>query len=205
MKTPKRIKALADYTLGGHRGDAHQEFRAVVAANGYTMSRGGWVKDLNGDNVCRGWEAFAYMVTHTNEIILSEPVITQDEFPSADPEVISGALATVTDLRPRLAATKPEHVDEDPVEIRYLYSTRVPTVRLSAMTTVQARIVEEATAIREGACESGAALDCAGTGFRRILPESMLPGQDRASLIQCSPCYEWSATRYVAKLHGQTA
>jgi hypothetical protein len=49
-----------------------------------------------------------------------------------------------------------------------------------------------------GTCKSGAALGCEGTGFKRILPESMIPGSTPESMIQCTPCYERSAEKYAA-------
>lgn len=210
MKTPKRIMDLAGSTFDGHRASKHEEFRAVVAANGYVMPQGGYVKDRQGATVCRGWAEFSARVL-TGAIVLHEPAITQDEFPSAEPEAITGgnvlAFRPTRGLLPEVdrILDRREAESLDAADVSYFYTTRVPTVSLSDMTTVRATIVEEATAIVEGKCESGAALDCAGAGFRRILPESMLPGQDRTALIQCTPCYEWSAVRYVTKLHGQKA
>ncbi len=50
-----------------------------------------------------------------------------------------------------------------------------------------------------GQCESGAALDCEGTGTRSTLPESMLPGQAPETMIQCGPCRKASAAAYSRK------
>jgi hypothetical protein len=238
VKTKRRILDLARNTLEGHRGDAHQEFRAVVAANGYEMSRGGWVK-FGGENVCRGWEAFAYMVSATQEIVLRDvpraevaevareaeareyaaPTETRAPLdvvasPDEDLDTLASASAMIEavagkyglDLQDVGAATAAGYAPEDgAVEITYLYTTRIPTVRLGNLTEVRALLVEEATAVHEGPCQSGAALDCAGTGFLRILPESMLSGSDRESMIQCVPCYEASALAYVRKLHRYEA
>lgn len=63
--------------------------------------------------------------------------------------------------------------------------------------------------VTEGACQSGASIECeAGLpggipnpGVWRILPESMLPGSERAAMYQCLACYEASAEAYVRKLH----
>ena len=59
--------------------------------------------------------------------------------------------------------------------------------------------------VTEGPCESGASLECdpaaPSMGLFRILPESMLPDQDRAEMFQCLPCYEASVEAYVRKLH----
>src|ERR1041384_944600 len=161
MRPPKRIKALADNTLGGHRGDAHQEFRAVVAANGFTMSRGGWGKDANGDNVCRGWETFAYMVTHTNEITLSEPqaIVELEDVEEAEAEEMeedARRLAPVIQLPVREA--EPEAEDAPPVTITYLYTTRSETISLTDRTAVETVIHEVVTGLEEGACQSGASL-----------------------------------------------
>lgn len=51
---------------------------------------------------------------------------------------------------------------------------------------------------RHGTCESGASLGCTGYGFARVLPESMIPGSEPESMIQCPPCYDRSAEKYVA-------
>src|ERR1041384_1399640 len=186
MRPPKRIKALADNTLGGHRGDAHQEFRAVVAANGFTMSRGGWGKDANGDNVCRGWETFAYMVTHTNEITLSEPqaIVELEDVEEAEAEEMeedARRLAPVIQLPVREAEPAAEEMEEDarrlapviqlpvreaepeaadapPVTITYLYTTRSETISLTDRTAVETVIHEVVTGLEEGACQSGASL-----------------------------------------------
>jgi hypothetical protein len=50
-----------------------------------------------------------------------------------------------------------------------------------------------------GQCESGAALGCEGVGTRSTLPESMLPGQEAESIIQCGPCRRASAAAYARK------
>jgi hypothetical protein len=50
-----------------------------------------------------------------------------------------------------------------------------------------------------GQCESGAALDCEGTGTRATLPESMLPGSTPETMIQCGPCRKASAAAYTRK------
>jgi hypothetical protein len=56
-----------------------------------------------------------------------------------------------------------------------------------------------------GPCESGAALDCEGTGTRATLPESMLPGQTPESIIQCGPCRTASAAAYSRKVSRYAA
>jgi hypothetical protein len=93
----------------------------------------------------------------------------------------------------------------DAPEVSYFYSTRTPTVRLSDMTVVDALITEGVMGVTEGLCESGASLECSkedpSMGILRTLPESMLPGQEPAQMIQCLPCYEASAMAYVRKLH----
>ena len=53
-----------------------------------------------------------------------------------------------------------------------------------------------------GRCASGAALGCEGYGFARYLPESMAPGSDPEVMIQCTPCYERSAQRYIRLMAG---
>lgn len=53
-------------------------------------------------------------------------------------------------------------------------------------------------------CESGAALDCAGTGIERQQPEAMLTG-DREYQNLCTPCYEYHAGRYVRVAHRMDA
>jgi hypothetical protein len=219
VKTTKRIITLADYTLAGHRGNAFQEFRNIVAANGFTMSRGGWIKNSEGENVTRGWEAFAYMVSNTKEVVLHEvQAITElEDVEAAEAEEMAadalpanpfpyptrGLLPEVDAILDRRRAEAAEAEEErlEAVEVTYLYSTRTPTLRLGDLSHVSVLIVEEATAVHEGECKSGASLACSGTGFLRILPESMLPNTERESMIQCTPCYEASADAYVRKLH----
>lgn len=50
-----------------------------------------------------------------------------------------------------------------------------------------------------GQCESGAALECEGVGTRSTLPESMLPGSEPETMIQCGPCLKASAAAYTRK------
>lgn len=250
MKTPKGIMALARDTLAGHRGQSHQDFRTVVAANGYEMQRGGWVK-FGGENVCRGWEAFAYMVCESREIVLQdllpdEAVEAQNETPAMlqesattfstnnAPVEYAGAhifrengtgrcgypdcngpgsspnhvVPTTLDFSGYWEAShKPLDVVAEPQseEFVYFYTTRTETIPLTENTDASAMLTETLTAYEEGPCESGAALDCAGKGFRRVLPESMLPGSKREQVIQCLPCYEASANAYVRKLHRYPA
>lgn len=52
----------------------------------------------------------------------------------------------------------------------------------------------------EGACESGAALGCTGIGSLRVLPESLAPGGEPESILQCMPCYNYSALRLTATM-----
>jgi hypothetical protein len=60
--------------------------------------------------------------------------------------------------------------------------------------------------VTEGQCQSGASLECSleepNLGLWRVLPESMLPGQERAEMFQCGECYEMSALAYIRKLHS---
>lgn len=53
-------------------------------------------------------------------------------------------------------------------------------------------------------CQSGAALDCTGTGIERQQPEAMLTG-DREIVPMCLPCYEVHADRYVRVSHRMDA
>lgn len=211
MKTPKRIMVLAADTLAGHRAAAHQEFRAIVAANGYQMSRGGWVT-FGGEHVCRGWEAFAYMVHETKEIVLKDTDAAKAE-PTrapldvvAEPEPMTVAdVARVFDVPAELLAAP---IDLEPTaeelapapRVVYFYTTRTHTIPLSECAEVTTVIQDEATAETEGPCESGAALNCEGSGFLRVLPESLLGGQAER-IIQCQPCYEVSAQAYARKAH----
>jgi hypothetical protein len=225
VKTNKRIMALAENTLEGHRGSDHQEFRAVVEANGYKMARGGWVT-LGDETVCRGWNAFSYMVAMTKEIILREVPAAEV---AADREFVMAKDITVHEAEDALEAGEVDYADDSrfptrglipevdairdrkiaeltatapaDLEVAYFYATRVPTVRLGQLTTGFVHFTEERADFTEGQCVSGAALDCTGTGFLRILPESLLPGQERAEMIQCIPCHEASAAAYVRKLH----
>lgn len=50
-----------------------------------------------------------------------------------------------------------------------------------------------------GQCQSGAALDCEGTGVLRTLPESLLAGGTPESIIQCGPCVKASASALARK------
>ena len=195
MKTSERIMALAENTLAGHRGSDHQEFRAVVATNGYEMSRGGWVT-FGGEHVTRGWESFAYMVSQTMEIVLAEPKAIEELEDIEELEAEEIAADEATETEPMEYAST--------VEVSYLYATRVPTVRLSDMTLVQVLITEDRTEAEVGECESGAALGCLKTGVRRVLPESLLPGSDKEHMIQCVPCFDASAEAYARKLHHYT-
>ena len=215
MKTNKRIRDLARNTLEGHRGAAHQEFRTIVAANGYQMARGGYVT-FGGEPVCRGWDTLSYMVAETQEIVLREPAEAEETAREDEsrayivPDETEAAMERAADAEEELEtadailevrAILEAEVPQDSVEITYYYTTRVPFVPLTRRTSVTTLITEEATSVREGACESGAALACSGKGFLRILPESMLPGQERTRLIQCTECYDASADAYVRKLH----
>lgn len=87
------------------------------------------------------------------------------------------------------------------MSVSYFYTTRTQTIPLSDLTGVEITLTEEVLAMHEGPCESGAALNCEGFGFLRVLPESMLPGSEREQMVQCLPCYEASAHAYVRKLH----
>jgi hypothetical protein len=91
------------------------------------------------------------------------------------------------------------------LEFSYLYATRVPTVPLTDRTAVEATLTERILGATEGLCESGAALECSlenpNMAIYRVLPESMLPGQEPTRMFQCLPCYEASAEAYVRKLH----
>ena len=88
------------------------------------------------------------------------------------------------------------------VKFVYYYTTRVPTVPISNLTSVDTYLTEEVEGgAPEGACQSGAALGCTGYGWLRVLPESMLPGSEMEQCIQCIPCHEASAAAYVRKLH----
>lgn len=223
MKTNKRIRVLAEDTRLGHRASAHQEFRAVVAANGYEMSRGGWVK-FGDENVCRGWEALAGLVLD-GSIVLREPAAIMDPL-GAVVETAEAAAETAEEhgfpyptrgllpevdeiLDRRRAAALAETASEilaaaanpERPEVTYFYTTRTQTIPLSDLTSVTTVIVDEALAETEGECESGAALNCEGRGFRRVLPESMLGGGVPEQVIQCVPCYEASAAAYARKAH----
>lgn len=203
MKTSKRIMALAENVLEGHKGAEFQEFREIVKANGYEMV--GPFLRFGGENVARGWAGFAYMVHQTQEVILREPAsITEgikltpamEEVPEPErenpfPYPTRGLIPEVDAILDAAAATR----------ITYLYTTRTPTIPLSEVMEVVTVIQDESTADTEGKCQSGAALDCTGTGFRRILPESMLPGSEREAMIQCAPCFEASAAAYARKAH----
>ena len=206
MKTPKRILALASSTNQGHRASAHEEFRAVVEANGYIMSRGGYVKDLGGNHICRGWAAFSEGVL-AGDILLSEPAAIaelEDVEELEAEEMAADALRLAPVIQLPVRETEPETGDR-PVDITYLYATRSETIILTDRSVVTGVIHEAVTGLEEGACESGAAFGCLGEGFRRVLPESMAPGQERESMIQCVPCYEYSADKYIRLTHGSEA
>jgi len=53
---------------------------------------------------------------------------------------------------------------------------------------------------RHGACESQAALGCTRIGSLRVLPESLAPGGEPESILQCMPCYNYSALRLTATM-----
>ena len=104
--------------------------------------------------------------------------------------------------------TEPAEADEAPVTV-VMYRTQTPPIHLSSGTIVEALITEEVIGVTEGLCESGASLECSledpSMGLLRTLPESMLPGQERAIMLQCLPCYEASAEAYIRKLHRVSA
>jgi len=208
MKTNKRIRVLAEDTRLGHRASAHQEFRAVVESNGYEMSRGGWVK-FGGEHVTRGWESLASMVLD-GSIILREPAEAEEaeretysrEYANTGTTFTTEPVAIPLDVVAEAAATITETAEElaPAPRVVYFYTTRTHTIPLSELAEVTTVIQDEATAETEGPCESGAALNCAGSGFLRVLPESLLGGQAER-IIQCQPCYEVSAQAYARKAH----
>jgi hypothetical protein len=83
----------------------------------------------------------------------------------------------------------------------YWYTTRVPTVRLSNLTSVDVALSEESHGYVEATCEIKGE-GCEGYGFLRVLPSSMLPGAERVQAVQCITCHEAAAEEYVRKLHG---
>lgn len=56
------------------------------------------------------------------------------------------------------------------------------------------------TQAQAGRCESGAALNCEGTGVRMTLPESMLPNSTPETMIQCGPCRDASVAAFNRKV-----
>lgn len=159
------------------------DFKAAMLILGWEGKRGqGVVNHVSGERA-KSWAALADLMLETPEAravsipldVVAEPE-TEDE--TEAPEV------------------------EDEVQVVYFYTTRTPTISLTDRTSLSMVIQDDTTADTEGECQSGAALACEGRGFLRVLPESMLPGQDRTQMIQCVPCYEASAEAYVRKLHS---
>lgn len=234
MKTNKRIRVLAEDTRLGNRSSAHQEFRAVVAANGYVMHRGGAVK-FGDETVCRGWLEFSQMVMR-GDIVLREPAEAEEteretysrEYANTGTTFSETAVRTPLDVVPdhfpyptpglipevdairarRLAETAAEILEaaqgvtaSTRTEVTYFYATRSQTIPLTELTEVTVVIQDEADPNTEGECQSGAALNCEGRGFLRVLPESLLDTPEGERIIQCVPCYEASAAAYARKAH----
>jgi len=186
----KTVKSLAHKVANGTAERAEvRGFKEAVGLLGWMGIKGGGVVNHYSDERVKSWAALAAdLLTEAQEVL--------DETPSTE-----AAPVTITQTEGR--ALRPE--PEADVQVTYFYITRTPTVPLSDLTSVDAYVQEEIPGIHEGLCESQASLECSeedpGAGFLRILPESMLPGQERTQLIQCLPCYEASAEAYVRKLH----
>jgi hypothetical protein len=173
-----------------------------VSANNrgwYGVRGGGVVNHTEGTRV-EGWAALASLLLNANKREELEDVeeaeaaeMAADRFPYPT----RGLIPEVDAILDRRAAEAAEEI-----KFVYFYTTRVPTVSISDMTTVDAYLTEEVEGgAPEGKCQSGAALDCTGYGWLRVLPESMLPGSEMEQMIQCVPCHEASAAAYVRKLH----
>ncbi len=178
MNGNEMAKAAALDVTEGARGESLDVLKDLAAGAGYYGKRGGWiVEDATGERVAYQWARFAQMVLD-NEV---------DLFRSAEAEAqnVSGDLP----LEPAITLA---------------YVTQTAPVEVSPGSSVMVVLEHEVRANTEGVCESGAALACEGEGFLRILPESMLPGQERTQVTQCLPCYEASAAAYVRKLHHYT-
>lgn len=174
-------------------------FKEAVSLLGWEGVRGGGVQNHTEGTRVRGWAALA-------SILLQEAEETEANGAEAAQRTLahSSAFQAVQAIAARVpVATDPER-DED-MTLVYFYTTRVPTVRLSDLTSVDSYVTEEIPGIHEGLCQSHASLECSeddpGFGFLRVLPESMLPNAEREQMIQCLPCYEASAEAYVRKLH----
>lgn len=171
-----------------------------VSANNrgwYGVRGGGVVNHTDGTRV-KGWAALASLLLNANK---REELEDAEEAEAAEMTLENSAAFQAVQL---IAARVPEAPAEAHEEIKfvYFYTTRVPTVSISDMTTVDAYLTEEVEGgAPEGECQSGAALDCTGYGWLRVLPESMLPGSEMEQMIQCVPCHEASAAAYVRKLH----
>jgi hypothetical protein len=167
-------------------------FKVSANALGWEGVRGGGVHNhIEGTRV-KSWAALAAHLLEANK---REELGDVEEAEAAEME---------SDVRAILAEANvgaPAEVHEE-IRFVYFYTTRVPTVSISDMTTVDAYLTEEVEGgAPEGTCQSGAALDCTGYGWLRVLPESMLPGNELEQCIQCIPCHEASAAAYVRKLH----
>lgn len=192
----RTVKSLARRVANGtaERADV-RAFKEAMSLLGWQGVKGGGVLNHASGERVKGWSALACS--------LLETAVPQPE--DAPPITHSSAFQAVQAVAARVPAAPEDPERDEEMSLVYLYSTRVPTIRLTDLTTVDAYVQEEIPGIHEGLCQSHASLECSeddpNPGFLRVLPESMLPNAEREQMIQCLPCYEASAEAYVRKLH----
>jgi hypothetical protein len=217
----RTVKALARKVANGTAERAElRGFKEAAGLLGWIGIRGGGVVNHYTDQRVKSWAALAAVLlegSYGQEAETRMEEAKEAGEANAFPYPTRGLIPEVDAILDRRAQTANRVPAPAPsirvvpaaagraLEFSYLYATRVPTVPLTDGTAVEVTLTERILGVTEGLCESGAALECSlehpNMAIYRVLPESMLPGQEPTRMFQCLPCYEASAEAYVRKLH----
>jgi hypothetical protein len=189
----RNAKALAKKVAAGTATAREaQDFKATVLILGWEGHVGrGVINHVSGERF-RSFKALAASMLENGVAVNGALQAGSEPAPAeAAPEA----------YEPESAPDPRDESSDGELALVYWYTTRVPTVRLSDLTSVDVVLSEEAHGYVEAECEIRGP-ECTGHGFLRVDPLSMLPGGERAQRVQCLADYEAAAAEYVTKLHG---
>lgn len=185
--------ALAIKVARGEIGTPLTHFQAAMAVLGYRGVRGRGVQNSQGDTVARSWAGLAAK-------------LLEERVPPVPPRLTDAeAEQMAADEIAELEEAQTREEAEARPEITYFYETRTPMVTLSVDTRVQVSITEKRNKYEQAPCELSISPECdpgkPNIGFLRVVPQSMLPGEEPAERVQCLACHEVGAEGYIRDLH----